>query len=95
MSAEYSTKESALLTEMFYAGRADLYKDKEFEDVLKNPEIKIIDKSISQFGYTHESVMALEFKNSKGVLVQICTTLFRSGFDLWIIDPESGMAMRT
>lgn len=61
---------------------------------MKDPEIKIVDKNIEQFGYIHEDCTMIEFKASNNVLVRIATTRFRDGFDLWFINPDSEMAAR-
>lgn len=95
MTTEYPTKDLALFSGMYYAGRVDLFKNKTLEECLKNPEIKIEDKTVEQFGCVHENATALAFDNKNGEPVKIITTKFRNGFDLWLINPESGMGMRT
>jgi hypothetical protein len=62
--------------------------------MLKNPEIKVVDGEIAQFGYVHEDCTMIEFKNAKNEVVRIATTKFRDGFDLWLVDPESGSGIR-
>lgn len=100
MTTQFDSKESAIMTGLHYAGRDDLYKDTNgllkplLEDILKNSEIKILNDNISQFGYVHEDCTMIEFSNSKGKISRIATTKFRDGFDLWLIDPESGYSMR-
>lgn len=99
MSTEYSSKESALFTGMFYAGRSDLYtkdgKERSLDEIIKSGDVKVIEATISQFGYVHEDSITIEFTNSKGKPSRIASTKFRSGFDLWLIHPDSGMAIRT
>ena len=95
MSTEYPTKEVALFSGMYYAGRVDLFKDKTLEKCLKNPEIKVDDSTIEQFGCVHDDATSLTFNNENGVPVTIITTKFRNGFDLWLINLESGMGMKT
>lgn len=99
MTTQFDSKHHAITVGLYYAGRPDLYKDgkgktKSLDDILKDPEIKIVDGSINQFGYVHEDTTMIEFKNSNDVLVRIATTRFRDGYDLWFIDPESKSAMR-
>lgn len=95
MSTEYPTKEIALFSGMYYAGRVDLFENKTLEECLKNPEIKVDGSTIEQFGYAHEDATSLTFNNKNGVPVTIITTKFRNGFDLWLVNPESGIGTRT
>ena len=99
MTTQFDSKLGAITIGLKYAGRKDLYTDdnekiKSLEDVLKNPEIKVVDKNIEQFGYVHEDTLMIEFQNSKNIACRIAATKFRDGFDLWLIDPESGFATR-
>lgn len=99
MTTQFDSKHDAITTGLYYEGRKDLSHDgegkiKSLEEILKDPEIKIVDGNISQFGYVHEDTIMIEFKNSKDVLVKIATTKFRDGFDLWFIEPDSGAGMR-
>jgi len=99
MTTQFDSKLDAITRGMMYAGRQDLYNDgndgiKPLEDILKNPEIKIVDGNIEQFGYIHEDTLMIEFSNSDGRTCRIATTKFRDGFDLWLIDPEIGIAHR-
>lgn len=99
MSQQYDSKKIALQTGMMFAGRVDLYKKGDtflkLDEILENPQIKVIpDETINQFGYSHEECTMIEFDNERAEPIRIATTTFRDGFDLWIIDPSSGMAMR-
>ena len=99
MTTQFDSKHHAITTGLYHAGRQDLSNDEEgkiksLEEILKNPEVKIVDGGIAQFGYTHEDTTMIEFKNSINVLTRIATTKFRDGFDLWFIDPDSGAGMR-
>ena len=82
MTHQFDSKYEAITVGLFCAGR-------------KNPEIKIVDENIAQFNYVHKDCTMIEFKNKKNDTVKIATTKFRNGFDLWLIDPESGSAVRT
>ncbi len=100
MTQQFDSKYGAITTGLFYAGRSDLYRDENgivketLDEILKNPEIKIVNENIIQFDYVHEDCTMIEFKNKKNVPVRIATTKFRDGFDLWIINPESGAGVR-
>jgi hypothetical protein len=99
MTSKFDSKHDAITIGLNCAGRQDLYRDEKggirlLDDILKNPEIKIIDKNIVQFDYAHEDCTMIEFKNGNNIPVRIATTKFRDGFDLWLIDPDSGMATR-
>ena len=99
MTTQFESKLDAIATGLYYAGRRDLYSDskegiKPLEDILKNSEIKTVDENIGQFGYIHEDTLMIEFSNSKGKICRIATTRFRDGFDLWLVDSESGFAHR-
>lgn len=99
MTTQYESKREAITLGLAYAGRTDLcVNEKEeilpLEEILKNPEIKVVDETIAQFGYVHEDCTMIEFENSRNVIVRLATTKFRDGFDLWFIDPKSGASMR-
>lgn len=99
MTSQFDSKHHAITVGLYYAGRRDLSHDengriRSLEEILKDPDIKIVDEGIAQFGYIHEDTTMVEFKNSINVLTRIATTKFRDGFDLWFIDPDSGAAMR-
>lgn len=99
MSTQFESKHAAIMTGLYYAGRRDLYsgdngETKSLDDILKNPEIKVVDDNISQFGYVHEDTLMIEFYNVNSVTCRIATTKFRDGFDLWFVEPESGTTMR-
>lgn len=98
MTTPFKTKEDAIMTGLFFAGRRDLCYEKDriktLEDILKNPEIKVVGDKIEQFGYVHEDTLMIEFPNNKNKICRIAATKFRDGFDLWLIDPESGFAHR-
>lgn len=100
MTTQFDSKLNAIVIGLMYAGRQDLYSGgngeiESLEDILKNPEIKVINGNIERFGYAHEDTLMIEFRNSKNRMRRIATTKFRGGFDLWLIDPESGFAHRT
>lgn len=101
MTQQFDSKYEAIVVGLFYAGRSDLYRDEKgivketLDDILKNPEIKIIDENIVQFNYAHEDCTMIEFDNKKNEIVRIATTKFRDGFDLWLVDPESGAGVRS
>lgn len=100
MSREYGSQDAALLMGMFYSGRSDLYhqgeeRDKAIEEILEKGKVKEIDESVAQFGHELDGCRGLEFKNKDGVMVKIVSCKFRDGYDLWLVDPVSGMAMRT
>lgn len=100
MTTKFDSKYEAITIGLHYAGMSDLCKDEggkvkeTLEDVLKNPEIKVVDGEIAQFGYVHEDCTMIEFKNAKDEVVKIATAKFRDGFDLWLIDPKSGSGIR-
>lgn len=101
MTRQFDSKYEAITVGLFCAGRSDLYRDEKgivketLDEILKNPEIKIVDENIAQFNYVHKDCTMIEFKNKKNEIVRIATTKFRNGFDLWLIDPESGESVRT
>lgn len=99
MTTKFDSKLYAIATGIMYVGREDLYSDgnegmKPLEDVLKNPEIKVIDGNINQFGHIHEDTLMIEFQSSEDKPCRIATTKFRDGFDLWLIVPEIGISHR-
>jgi hypothetical protein len=100
MSTKFDCKYEAIIEGLYYAGKTDLCKDgdgklkKSLEEILNNPEIKIVGENIVQLGYVHEDCTMIEFKNTKNEVVRIATTKFRDGFDLWLIDPKSGAGVR-
>lgn len=100
MTQQFDSKYEAITVGLFYAGRSDLHRSEKGEaketldDILKNPEIKIVDENIVQFNYVHKDCTMIEFKNKKNEIVRIATTKFRNGFDLWLIDPKSGASVR-
>lgn len=99
MTTQFETKEDAISTGLFFAGRKDLFDNgkgerKSLEDILKSPEIKVVDGNIDQLGYVHDDTLMIEFPNSDSIKCRIAATKFREGFDLWLIDPESGFARR-
>lgn len=86
MSTEYSTKKDALETGIYYAGRTGM----------PVTELKLLDDvHISQFGEELSKSEVYEFINKNGKPAKIATSPFRHGWDLWLIDPESGAAVRT
>ena len=100
MTTKFCSKHGAIIQGLDYAGRSDLHKDdngnsKYLEDILKNQEIKVVDDVISHFGHVHEDSLMIEFLNSDKKICRIATTKFMDGFDLWLIHPESGAAVRT
>lgn len=100
MSTKFDSKYEAITKGLCYAGMEDLCKDekgdmkKTLEDILKNPEVKVVDGNVAQFGYVHEDCTMIEFKNVKNEVVRIATTKFRDGFDLWLIEPKNGIGVR-
>ena len=100
MTSQFDSKYDAMTTGLYYVERSDLYRDEKgiiketLDDILKNPEIKVVNENVIQFGYIHEDCTMIEFKNKKNVIVRIATTKFRDGFDLWLINPESGAGVR-
>lgn len=100
MTTKFDSKCEAIIVGLHSAGMKVLYEDekgivkKTLEDILKNPEIKIVDESVAQFDYVHEDCTMIEFKNTKNEVVRVATTKFRDGFDLWLIDPKSGFGIR-
>ena len=89
MTTKFDSKCDAITVGLHYAGMDCLYKDgkgevkKTLEDILNNPEIKIVDGNVAQLGYVHEDCTMIEFNNTKNDIVRIATTKFRDGFDLW------------
>lgn len=99
MTTQFDSKLDAITRGLMYAGRQDLYNDgneemKSIEDILKNPDIKVVNDNIEQFGYVHKDTLMIEFSNSDCRACRIATTKFRDGFDLWLIAPEIGLAHR-
>lgn len=99
MTTRFDTKDDAIVTGLYCAGRKDLCIDnkgerRHLEDILKIPEIKIVDGDICQFDYIHEDTLMIEFSNSDGKICRIATSRFRNGFDLWCINPENRFAIR-
>lgn len=100
LTTKFDSKLEAIATGLMYAGRKDLYSNgsggiESIENILKNPQIKVVNDNIEQFGYAHEDTLMIEFQNNKNRVCRIAVTRFRDGFDLWLIDPESGFAHRT
>jgi len=78
----YETIEHALEIGAMYAG-----VDKKVFDGVK-PETETI-------AWPHyKNIEVYNIKNSKGVDVKIGVGKFREGFDLWLIDPKTGYALR-
>lgn len=100
MTTKFDSKYEAIIEGLYYSGMTDLCKDGDgklkvsLEEIIKNPEIKIVDETIAQFGYVHEDCTMIEFKNTKNQVIRVASTKFRDGFDLWLIDPKSGAGMR-
>lgn len=90
MTTQYETKEQALEMGLFYAGFGDrkLREAKLAELMESSPEK-------SEIGWPHDEEIELyEFKSPGGIDVKIGIGKFRSGFDLWFIDPDTGFSRR-
>lgn len=90
MTQKFDSKGKAIIRGLFYAGRSDLYNSengkekKTFEEILKNPEIKIVAGDMVQFGLVHED----------NGIIRIATTKLEDGYDLWLVNPKSGAGIR-
>lgn len=100
MSTQYDTKQQALEMGAFYVG----YKDKKSrrealeaaevtEQNMINPVAALLPpKKAAQFT---SKIEVHTITNPDGIKVGLGIGRFRSGFDLWLIDQETGNAMRT
>lgn len=83
MSTQYSTKDAALKTGLAYAGLP--------ADALDGVEPERL-----EIGWPHkEPVEAYQVTTQTGRKGYLAVGTFRDGFDLWLIDAETGAAVRT
>lgn len=86
MTTPYATKEIALLAGIRFAGRAG---------ELRAEDLRPVKGKINQLGYVHEDTELFEFEGKNG-LARIAVGPFRGDkWELWLIDPETNMAVRT
>jgi len=102
MTTEYDTEEQAMNMGVFYAG----YRKDEIEEVIKNAEIT--EQQMANILYSTlpkedqeklsglvKKVKIFTFPTKEGKKFSIGIGKFREGYDLWLIDPETGMSLRT
>lgn len=89
MTTEYHSKESALEMGLYYAGFGDSkLRQKVMKDLPKPVETEIgwpQNKTIETYLVTTPT----------GLEVKIGVGRFREGFDLWLINPDTGKCQRT
>lgn len=87
MTTSYPSKEIALLAGIRFAGRAG---------EITTEDLRPVEGKINQFGRIHEESELFEFENGNGLLARIGVgPLRRKYWELWLIDPETGQAVRT
>lgn len=84
MTTTFGSKRSAILRAFHYAGVLGQ---------IKPEELTWKESTISQLGVYH-SIEIAEFHISKDRKVRIGIGKFRDGYELWLIDPESGFSQR-
>ena len=89
MSTTYDSRELAIETGLFYMGYGNTGLRKRVMRELPEP-IEM------QLGWPQDrTIDTYKVRNPAGKDVLIGVSKFRSGFDLWLIDPESGQGLRT
>jgi hypothetical protein len=99
MTTRYDTKEQALETGLYYAG----YKSqKEMDAELKKAKVGQL-----TLGWPHsmpatdnhpaiEKILDVFYVNNiNGIKVGLGVSKFRDGYDLWLVNPETGFCQRT
>ncbi len=87
MTTEYPSKDAAMLAGIKFAGRTG---------ELQPEDLKLVEGKINQFGYVHEESELYEFENRDGLTVLIGIGPLRGKYwELWLINPENGAAVRT
>lgn len=90
MTTFYESKEDALRTGVFYAG----FNDQDLKKVIE--ELNSQQPKTKHLGWPHDKTLeTYRLQNVKGQDIEIGVSKFRSGYDLWLIDPNSGFAHRT
>jgi len=96
MTRTYPSKESAISMGVYYAtgdskGTPTLKEEKAYRSGLAmlSPEMA------EGFGEKPEPMYVYEIENSKGDMATFGVSKFRDGWDLWLINPETGMMLRT
>jgi hypothetical protein len=84
MTTEFQTKEEAILAGIYYAG---------MQEKLDPADLSWQGSEVSQLGIIHP-IETTDFANPNGKIVRIGIGTFRAGFELWLIDPTTGLACR-
>ena len=88
MTSQYDSRESAIEMGLYYAGFGDANLRKRTMDEL--PEAVQ-----TQLGFPqNKTIDTYKVRTPVGKDIQIGVGEFRDGFDLWLIDPESGFCQR-
>lgn len=108
MTTTYRSVESALTMGIYYSGRAEDLKPEDLEgkkgviqgalglvspemaDLFDAADIEKPDVRGGQY-----NAMVYDIETSTGKKAQLGVTSFRDGFNLWLIDSESGRCIRT
>ncbi|HLD49439.1 MAG TPA: hypothetical protein VJB11_03675 [archaeon] len=87
MTTEYDSKESALEDGIFYIGYKNMDSPKKILEGLKS--------ETKELGWPHSKTVELyKLKRPDGMEVGIGVGKFRNGYDLWLVDLETGVSMR-
>ncbi len=85
MTTKFDTKQNALDMGAYYAG---VYSKG------RNVYEGVVPEKMSLGSPQNTEIEVYKIKNAKGKEVCIGVRQFRDGYDLWLIDPESGFAQR-
>ena len=93
----YPDKETAIRTGVYYA-TGDSKGTPTFKEESKmRSGLEMLSKEFAEgFGEKPgHTLYVYEIDNSKGEMATFGVSKFRDGWDLWLIDPETGMMLRT
>lgn len=108
MTTTYASVERALVKGIYFSGRAEDLKPEDLEgkpgviqgalglleaEMANLFDAADIEKPDARGGRYNAVIYDLE--TSKGDKAQLGVTTFRDGYNLWLIEPESGMCVRT
>ncbi|MBU1199834.1 MAG: hypothetical protein KKF46_07595 [Nanoarchaeota archaeon] len=88
MTSQYDSRESAIEMGLYYAGFGD-------EALRKRAMDELPEAVQTQLGFPqNKTIDTYTVRTPAGKDVQIGVGKFREGFDLWLIDPESGFSQK-
>ena len=108
MTTTYASVERALVRGIYFSGRAEDLKPEDLEgkpgviqgalglleaEMANLFDAADIEKPDARGGRYNAVIYDIE--TSKGKKAQLGVTKFRDGYNLWLIEPESGMCVRT